>query len=279
MNKKGFLFSFLFFIFSFFFISNVSAGSLNGYTVNQDFLDRGWTAVLEGRTSNGRVFHQQDFPLAFCNDSGSTINCTFLPDYQYRGTLSMGIVLDSSVTSTYLYAPSFSFNTSNNTFSYRSVNNFTFFTASYYYIRDINFDIYDGTTKKWSKNLTYSVAPQNYVINFHLNDSEVFDTSDIMNPELINQDFSVSLTSDELHDYITHLTFMKTSSDFIGLYYDSSFTQPYSSNDTINSDIDLYAKFEPKFININNIDYIEFKFDDLPLTSTNISYDFHLNQY
>ena len=41
MNKKGFLFSFLFFVSCFLFIGSVSAGSLNGYTVNQDFLDRG----------------------------------------------------------------------------------------------------------------------------------------------------------------------------------------------------------------------------------------------
>ena len=63
MNKKGFLFSFLFFIFSFLFIGNICALTVGGVELNQEFFDNGWE-VLEGRTSNGRVFHQQDFPLS-----------------------------------------------------------------------------------------------------------------------------------------------------------------------------------------------------------------------
>ena len=83
-----------------------------------------------------------------------------------------------------------------------------------------------------------------YTVNFHLDGGSVWDLSNLLNPHLITEDYSIQTTTDELEEYLTHLTPLKDYSNFIGWYYDSDFTHVYVPGDILSSNIDLYAKFE-----------------------------------
>lgn len=281
MNKKGFLFSFFLIAFSFLFIGSVKAYTYSGVELDSEFFNKGWE-VLEGKKmssiagSSSRVLHKDDFHYSICStvstNEGIQIKCAFLTDISFKKTSGNAIYYNTNTTKLYSYAPAFQYSIRNNT--YLATWDFGTWFNNY---DPTSFDLYDSSGNQVAtKDFDFPpITNYSYTINFHLNGGEVFDTSDTMNPELKEQDFNVSLTSDELHDYITHLTFMKSNSEYIGLYYDSNFTESYSPTDTIDSDIDLYAKFESKIYNVNDIDYFEFKFDNFPLSETNIIFDYH----
>ena len=190
MNKKGFLFSFLFFIFSFLFIGKVRAYTYQGINIDQNFLDNAWNLLEGTRYNNRKIYHQEDFPyvyLSYYNSSKFMI--VFLPDFTFYTQKSSYIQIQSTVTSTstYEFAPAVIYNKSNGTFEITNANNFYLYNSS----GASNFDVYNGNTKVWSKAFDYSLAPQNYVINFHLNGSEVFDTSDIININKFRLKFNI----------------------------------------------------------------------------------------
>lgn len=298
MNKKGFLFSFLLLISCFFCIGNVSAVSDTIYfykdttlsmSVN-DFYSR--ILKLTQKPTN--------FPYIYClrgqfdtASNGFTHDCrSFKSLAGVTGTLnadgSLSLNFSSSRSASFWgfgHQKSFFFNDGTITNPYNVYNlnatiSYSFSSASHYRYSPgfVNFDVYDSNGvlihERDIPSYEETLNPD-YTVNFHLNGGQSFDLSDIFNPTLHQNDYSLSIAKNDIHDYISHLTFLKSNYDFEGLYYDSDFTQPYSSSDTISSDIDLYVKWKSKIINVNDIDYIEFKFDDIPYTSTNIDYDFH----
>lgn len=96
----------------------------------------------------------------------------------------------------------------------------------------------------WTNTDNYDLGFGPYTVNFHLNGGSVWDLSNLLDPHLITEDYSIQTTTDELSEYLTHITPIKDYSNFIGWYYDSDFTLPYDSSNVLSSNIDLYAKFE-----------------------------------
>lgn len=266
MNKKGFLFSFFLFIFSFLFIGNVKAVSINGVILDDNFFNRVWSEFLETSTR-----HQVDYPYVLCDmyTSGKNIQCYFfkdIPTYQDSSAYSILVKPVNWVVAKVNY------NKDTNTFSNYSSTNI--------YIQKqsgrsaTNFDVYNGSTKVWSKTIVYNPSSK-HNITFHLNGGTAFDTSNPLSPVLHEEDYSLEMKGTDLYSYLESLNLMKNKATFLGWYYDANFTQPYNSSDTISSDIDLYAKFRSDIYNTNNIDYIEYKFDNIPLQENTISYNFN----
>ncbi len=108
----------------------------------------------------------------------------------------------------------------------------------------IRFHIGDMGYNFISDNINF--GPKTYTINFHLNGGNVMDMSNLLNPILREQNYSISTDDYELNDYLSSITPMKSNSDFVGWYYDSNFTQQYDSSNTVSSDIDLYAKWDER---------------------------------
>lgn len=129
--------------------------------------------------------------------------------------------------------------------------------SSYYssYSSFTNFTIANRITKSFD----YSATP--FVFNFHLNGGWVRDPRDNWGSE---EDFSFTLYSNEVEEFITNLEVNKLDMIFEGWYYDSGFTQPFTLNDSFNSDVDLYAKFRYKSVDdfLNNVEFNEHTFDD-----------------
>lgn len=88
-----------------------------------------------------------------------------------------------------------------------------------------------------------------FTVNFHLNGGAVWDMSNLLDPHLITEDYSIQTTTDELSEYLTHLTPIKDYSNFIGWYYDSEFTEPYSS---INNLLDISQGYQNGYISSSN---------------------------
>ena len=74
------------------------------------------------------------------------------------------------------------------------------------------------------------VSAVNYDAHFHLNGGQVFDLSDVLNPDLHEEDYSVSMSANDLIDYVSHLTFLKQHFEFDGLYLDSNFNDLFITN-------------------------------------------------
>ena len=79
-----------------------------------------------------------------------------------------------------------------------------------------------------------------HTFNFHLNGGWVYDPTDSWG---VDEDFSFSLYQDEVETFFSTLEVHKYMMLFEGWYYDPNFTQPFTINDTITSDVDLYAKY------------------------------------
>ena len=279
MNKKGFLFSFLLLISCFFCIGKVSAISSDVYNMSSwidvsEFTlpngvspDTHYILICEGGGIGYRIIY-------FSKSNNYTVSIESEPEtspsfpnlysiYVYSGNSEVRVSSSYTGSLSNKKFPASTSSKSNFSVSKLIYTNINLYYRKYQY-KGIWFDL---------SKVQFTLPT--YTVNFHLNGGFNIDMSDISDWQRNYNDYSVSLTSDELHDYISHLTFLKSNHDFEGLYYDSDFTQPYSSTDTIDSDIDLYAKWKSKIINVNDIDYIEFKFDDILYTATNFSYDFH----
>lgn len=260
-------------IFSFLFIGSVKALTFKGVTIDQEFFDNGWN-VLEGKTANdltgnsytgtiwNNPYYQEDFDYVYCSSSGSNFDCYFLPDYKYKSKDSMSVELSSTVLSKYAYAPGFKYSSSNKTFTPLYANSFYVYNASYY-TWGTNFDVYNGDTKVISKKLDYTpvITPPSYTINFHLNGGWIYNSSIDFGSE---EDFSLSLYQDEFIEFMNNSEVNKQSMVFDGWFYDDTFTQRFSINDTIDSDINLYAKFRFKVADdfLSDSNFNEYEFDE-----------------
>lgn len=113
---------------------------------------------------------------------------------------------------------------------------------------DVNYIIYtntniykctSGSCSTWF-NVANAPQPQAHTITFHLNGGWVYDPTDDWG---VDEDFSFSLYQNEIEPFFSNLEVHKYMMIFQGWYYDSSFTRPFTINDTISSDVDLYAKY------------------------------------
>ena len=284
MNKKGFIFSFLFLFSCFFFIGNVKAY----FTYNGVTYDENKITELARTAFNNPSFEPKNYYVQ-CNyyktaNPSYVFDCYFMEHpyttmTKYSSTSYFnnyyvyGQTGNSQTTGALKYRYSFSYSLSSG--GWYSIKTSTGYANGFSSSWDgniyTNFDYTrDGTLI--SSKLNFS---SDFNVYFHLNGGQVMDMSDILNPNFIELDYQITTNNNDFHNYMTIITPMKSYSTFIGWYYDSEFTQPYNSSDTYNSDIHLYAKFRSDIYNTNNIDYIEFKFDDFPLNDTNINYNFN----
>lgn len=97
-------------------------------------------------------------------------------------------------------------------------------------------------------------------INFHLNGGWVYNKSIDFGSE---EDFSLSLYTDEFIDFMNNTEIKKQSMIFENWYYDEKLTQPFSTNDNISGDFDLYAKFRYKVVDdfLSDSNFIEYEYD------------------
>lgn len=270
MNKKVFLFSFLLFVFSFCFIGNVKAYyTQNGITFNEEKIKEIYDELLPGNNIDyanshiicGTKYLNSAWRFA-CRVYSGTISLT-------KGSYNQYGYYYTYTVSTGSFGPYFEYNTSTKKIvssgSGSGSNGQQFLASSLYYSKDTYID---GVLKE--KNLNFS---SDYTINFHLNGGSATDYTG-SSLVLHDNDFSLNVLPDNFNSYISNINAYKQYNSFDGWYYDSNFTQPYSVNDTISSDIDLYAKWRSKIYGTSNIDYIEFKFDNIPNMETNISFDY-----
>ena len=250
MNKKGFLFSFFLFAFSFLLISNVKAVSIKGINVDQDFLESLFDRYFEGKTvyeaygkgSTTRVFHKEDFPYIVCigltstNPSGPSVECNFLYDYTISSVDTNKINITSTTKNKYYYTPTVRFVSPSNYFNFKYTNPSPIYLNAGVYsntatISYTNFDVYQNDTLLVSKSINYDSSGKKN-ISFHLNGGTAFDTSNVLSPVLHETDFIKQLKATELNDYLESLTPMKNRATFLGWYYDSEFTQAYDSSES-----------------------------------------------
>ena len=99
-----------------------------------------------------------------------------------------------------------------------------------------------------------------YNINFHLNGGTI---NDKLNEIIFDDDFIVSLYQNEIENFIKNLEFYKDGMNFEGMYYDNSYNNPFSIDDFINSDIDLYIKWTFASVDdfLKNVSFNEHIFD------------------
>lgn len=130
--------------------------------------------------------------------------------------------------------------------------------SSYYssYSSFTNFTIANRITKSFD----YSATP--FVFNFHLNGGWVRDPRDNWGSE---EDFSFTLYPNEVEEFITNLEVNKLTMVFDGWYYDSKFNHPFNISDSINDDVDLYAKFRYEKVDdfLKNTTFNQYTFDTL----------------
>ena len=270
MNKKGFIFSFFLFVFSFLFIGNVKAYTFHGVNLNQQFFDNAWDSVITPRGYTKNLYN--NVVCTYQGSSGGSLDCRFA--IELSTNLSNGTYWITFNQNTFesgkSWLPGFKYVISSHTYSLSegsfSINKSNSVT---------NTDVYDSNNNKiWSKAFDYAPT-SSYNVNIHLNGGESIDNTTM--PTIYrNFDFSIVLNSNDISNYVlNHLYLNKKNHTFMGWYYDSEFTQPFNSNDIISSDIDLYAKFRNDVYSSSNIDYVEFKFDNLPLMEFNLNYSFN----
>ena len=236
--------------FSFLFIGNVKAISWQGFTLDDNFFNRAWSEFLESNTK-----HQVDYPYVSCRTTigSNTMDCYFFKDYSYNSSTSSSIKINAipDIAS----VAQFEYNKSTDVFSSNNANNFYLSknTASGTgAARSIsNFDVYNGTTKVYSKSFDYNPS-QYFNVDFHLNGGTVMDFSQPLNPNYIELDYQITTNTQELEDYLEDIIITRGNAEFLGWYYDANFATPYIPGDTLSSDIDLYAKWEtPKTFNFH----------------------------
>ena len=274
MNKKGFIFSFFLFIFSFCFIGNVKALNVNyhGITVNDNMINNIWSQ-LEGKTSSQfpntnlndsvHVWHQADYPKISITKKRSNNNLlyiTFIHDCNggIDGNYLTGADLYGSIACTSYWNPDgnsyggYSFlevlyNISTNTVqSYNSP--FSIFRNIWWQYSSKTMNKFEPSATSWD--ISFTAGGQNRTlnksfdntpsdsflsINFHLNGGSVFDLYDLLDPITYTEDFTKYLDSNSINDYLNFITPYKNNYTFNGWYLDSNFTEPFDSESAINS--------------------------------------------
>lgn len=110
-----------------------------------------------------------------------------------------------------------------------------------YYYSNVN--IYNEYT---SQNIESS-KPKSYNVTFHLNGGNVLDKN-IVNDNIVGnkyEDYTTTIQSDKIYEYITNMEFKKDGMDFKGLYYDEKLTLKFNLDQysEITGDRDFYLKF------------------------------------
>lgn len=242
--KKIFWLLFGFMIAYFFITSNVKAVSSNDYDMSQ------WMDISEFTLPSGITPENYKIIIRKGYDSGTKYYMTVIPKnnsarfqiYKDSDIFPNAYAIKNLNSNNSIYYAKWYESNSSKVFQYKGTNDFApFFNYKIVYI---NTDIYSTNgNNKWF-DLSKVNFNSNYTVNFHLNGGTVWDLSNLLNPHLITEDYSIQTTTDELSEYLTHITPLKDYSNFIGWYYDSNFTQAYTPGDTLSSNIDLYAKFE-----------------------------------
>lgn len=261
----------------------------NGFYFNQSSLDYIWNQLFEGKSYNYYAglnyniipsiysssiyfepWKKEDFPNLACSYvNNSYFNCLFLEDLD-----NMNFSKDSNSYFTYSNSlnkygnyPGFTFTTSTGEVRANTPSN-SFFSFNNTYASSwyTNFDIINKDTGVTYKNkvFDYNANPQPNTFNFHLNGGHVYD--DRPGFEFENwDDFSFTLYSNEVEDFITNLKVEKATMIFEGWYYDANFNNPFNITDNITSDVDLYAKFRYEKVDdfLNNTNFTEYTFDTL----------------
>lgn len=273
MNKKVFLFSFLLLV-SFCFIGNVKAYyTYSGIVYNEDYISSKFNSKWPndnidlndyyvfcsayGNSSMSFACYAWDEPVYFVFSMNQQSGVSYKPKYNNSDYKVVKYGISMSASSGYINS---SYKNTTPTGNPIVKNNIIY----------SNYDVLvDGTIH--NANLNFAT---DYTVNFHLNGGSALDMSDAFNPIFYDNDFTKELEPTEVNNYINSIIPTKVNNTFINWYYDSEFTQAYNENDTISSDINLYAKWRSKIYGTSNIDYIEFKFDNIPNMETNISFDY-----
>lgn len=93
----------------------------------------------------------------------------------------------------------------------------------------------------------FNVEPQSYNVTFHLNGGNILDKN-IVNDNIVGnkyEDYTTTIQSDKIYEYITNMEFKKDGMDFKGLYYDEKLTLKFNLDQysEITGDRDFYLKF------------------------------------
>lgn len=248
-------------------------------TFNQAFLDVAFENLnyLSQNYSNPSIsYNKKDYPFVFIINENNSIQYIFSScnDWTRYSGSNVAFQLDSNCHTKIISL------SKKNTFFY--INSSTTFwfnknTSDIY----TNTDIYYNDTLIKTKNIDYSPSGiQTYNINFHLNGGYV-NSSDINlsnenssggsnssgggrhENDIINEDFSLELLSSEANMFIAKLVPKKLSMIFDGWYYDDRYIHPFSINDSITSDTDLYAKYRYEHVEdfLENTKFNTYTFD------------------
>lgn len=241
----------------------------NGFYFNQSTLDYIWNQLFEGKSYNYYAglnyniipsiysssiyfepWKKEDFPNLACSYvNNSYFNCLFLEDLD-----KMNFTKDSNSYFTYSNSknkygnyPGFTFTTSTGEVRANTPSN-SFFSFNNTYASDwyTNFDIINKDTGVTYKNkvFDYESNSKPHTFNFHLNGGTVRHNYEPFNLLFDGtKDFTIELYPNEIENFITNIEVNKYLMLFEGWYYDSNFTQPFTLNDHITTDVDLYAKF------------------------------------
>lgn len=274
-------------LFSFIFIGNVKAlnVSYQGYTIDDNVLDNIWSQIDGKKLSqmpnpydysgNNNIFYRVDYPYLSINKSRNSSKITFkffksIDSFEYSSS-DYTVWINSNNKNNFL---TIEYNMSNNQITWSSAGQALsankFYSVIYYnyksnvgYEKSINnFDLRLNSSILWSKSFDYNSNPQPNTFNFHLNGGWVRDPRDNWGSE---EDFSFSLYPNEVEDFFTNLEVNKLTMVFDGWYYDSKFNRPFNISDSINDDVDLYAKFRYEKVDdfLKNTTFNQYTFDTL----------------
>ena len=244
-------------IFSFIFIGNVKAASSDFYDMSQ------WIDIDEFTLPNG--INPDDYNIIIWERGNNGNSNSYRMVYSLK---SDNYKIWLSTYPQYLPPSSFPYLTSSPGFSKNRIGGYD---SIYYYDETIlgskifnkkqsssgsfssgsyivysNYDIFYVNGEKLfdTSKINYDPNPQPHTFNFHLNGGTVRHNYEPINLLFDGtNDFTVELYPNEIEYFITNLQVEKYLMLFEGWYYDSGFTQPFTLNDRITSDVDLYAKF------------------------------------
>lgn len=262
-------------IFSFIFIGNVKAASSDFYDMSQ------WIDIDEFTLPNG--INPDDYNIIIWERGNNGNSNSYRMVYSLK---SDNYKIWLSTYPRYLPPSSFPYLTASPGFSKNRIGGYD---SIYYYDETIlgskifnkkqsssgsfssgsyivysNYDIFYVNGEKLfdTSKINYGSEPLPHTFNFHLNGGHVYD--DRAGFEFENwDDFSFTLYSNEVEDFFTNLKVEKQDMLFEGWYYDSGFTQPFTLNDSITTDVDLYAKFRYEKVDdfLRNTNFNQYTFD------------------
>ena len=258
-------------IFSFLFIDNIKAWTyLPDFEYNEVIYNKVNNLTEENiyKLLENNGYNPDDYYYLVMYSDGafsSNVNNKSFSIIYYLKTSKLNVsVSDNSST------PKFSFSTSNSLIPYISIthstNTVNLDVNSKLNSSGFNLILQSNPTYLWylSNNdvndYIHDTSNKIYNINFHLNGGTI---NDKLNEIIFDDDFIVSLYQNEIENFIKNLEFYKDGMNFEGMYYDNSYNNPFSIDDFINSDIDLYIKWTFASVDdfLKNVSFNEHIFD------------------